>query len=175
MFLTSLPPRPPTRRVCDVGLTDERARVARDDAPRHRARHMARAHAGAQADVPVVADVGSCCAAIAPDAGVARAATRDSRGARAVWDVRSRVAQRRELRVAVGGSSACFCRLARLSLPGVYTPQLSPLLYLLTQKLQLSSVRTIGKTMSGDHETTGPQPTNQPSPAPDPGGQSRSP
>ena len=55
------PPHPPTRHVCDVGLPDERARVARDDAPRHRARHIARVHAGAQADVPVVADVGSCC------------------------------------------------------------------------------------------------------------------
>ena len=48
-----------------------------------------------------------------PDAGVPRAAARDSRGARAVWDVRARVEQRRELRVATGGWSACFCRLAR--------------------------------------------------------------
>ena len=48
VFLASLPPRPPTQRVCDAGLlTDERARVARGGALRHRARHhMARAHAG---------------------------------------------------------------------------------------------------------------------------------
>ena len=52
-------------------------------------------------------------AAIAPDAGVAQAAAHDSRGARAVWDMRARVEQRRELRVATGCWSTCFCRLAR--------------------------------------------------------------
>ena len=34
-----------------------------------------------------------------------------------LWDVRKRVEQRRELRVATGGSSACFSRLARRACP----------------------------------------------------------
>ena len=61
----------------------------------------------------VVLDWLYCCRDRRGRAGVARAAARDSRGARAVWDVRARVEQRRELRVATGGWSACFCRLAR--------------------------------------------------------------
>ena len=39
-------PRPPARRVCDVGLTEERAHGANGNgASRHRARRIARAHA----------------------------------------------------------------------------------------------------------------------------------
>ena len=95
-------PRPLARRVCDVGLTEERAHGENGNgAPRHRARRIARAHAR-------TSERACCCGCgmwvvVRCAFGRTRAAARDARDARAACNVSARAGTARGVEW-----SACF-------------------------------------------------------------------
>ena len=112
-------PRPPARRVCDVGLTEERAHGENGNgAPRHRARRIARTHAS-------TSERACCCGCgmwvvVRCAFGRTRAAARDARDARAACNVSARAGTARGVVVCLLLGPLRWARRARAVLSPSY-------------------------------------------------------
>ena len=112
-------PRPPARRVCDVGLTEERAHGENGNgAPRHHARRIARAHAS-------TSERACCCGCgmwvvVRCAFGRTRAAARDARDARAACNISARAVSARGVVVRLLLGQLRWARRARAVLSSSY-------------------------------------------------------